>query len=99
MTMANKQPAAPRKQATMELTSGADVVVQALVNHGVEVVFAYPGGASIPLHQALTRFRPATFGQASRLEGITPADLTLLAVLVKKRASPKKPWKGRGKKK
>ncbi len=34
--------------------------------------------------QALTRFRPATFGQASRLEGITPADLTLLAVLVKK---------------
>ncbi len=36
--------------------------------------------------QALTRFRPATFGQASRLEGITPADLTLLAVLVKKHA-------------
>jgi tRNA uridine 5-carboxymethylaminomethyl modification enzyme len=30
---------------------------------------------------ALARFRPATFGQASRLEGITPADLTLLAVL------------------
>ncbi|MDD4267930.1 MAG: biosynthetic-type acetolactate synthase large subunit [Pirellulaceae bacterium] len=38
-------------------TSGADVVVQALVNHGVDTVFAYPGGASIPLHQALTRFR------------------------------------------
>jgi tRNA uridine 5-carboxymethylaminomethyl modification enzyme len=35
--------------------------------------------------QALARFRPATFGQASRLEGITPADLTLLAVLVEKR--------------
>jgi tRNA uridine 5-carboxymethylaminomethyl modification enzyme len=34
--------------------------------------------------QALARFRPATFGQASRLEGITPADLTLLAVLLKK---------------
>ena len=34
--------------------------------------------------QALCRFRPATFGQASRLEGITPADLTLLSVLVKK---------------
>lgn len=32
--------------------------------------------------QALHRFRPATFGQASRLEGITPADITLLAVLV-----------------
>jgi tRNA uridine 5-carboxymethylaminomethyl modification enzyme len=34
--------------------------------------------------QALARFRPATFGQAGRLEGITPADLTLLAVLVEK---------------
>jgi tRNA uridine 5-carboxymethylaminomethyl modification enzyme len=34
--------------------------------------------------EALTRFRPRTFGQASRLEGITPADLTLLSVLVSK---------------
>lgn len=32
--------------------------------------------------EALTRFRPATFGQASRLEGMTPADVTLLTVLV-----------------
>jgi acetolactate synthase-1/2/3 large subunit len=38
-------------------TSGADIVVQSLVNHGVDTIFAYPGGASIPLHQALTRFR------------------------------------------
>lgn len=36
--------------------SGADILVQALVNQGVEVVFAYPGGASMPIHQALTRF-------------------------------------------
>jgi acetolactate synthase-1/2/3 large subunit len=36
--------------------SGADILVQCLVNQGVEVVFAYPGGASMPLHQALTRF-------------------------------------------
>jgi acetolactate synthase-1/2/3 large subunit len=35
---------------------GADILVQCLVNHGVEVVFAYPGGASMPIHQALTRF-------------------------------------------
>lgn len=33
---------------------------------------------------ALSRFRPETFGQASRLEGITPADVTLLAVLVQR---------------
>jgi acetolactate synthase-1/2/3 large subunit len=39
------------------MTTGADVVVQSLVNHGVEVIFAYPGGASMPLHQALTRFK------------------------------------------
>src|SRR3954453_23771195 len=35
--------------------SGADILVQCLVQHGVEVIFAYPGGASMPLHQALTR--------------------------------------------
>ncbi len=36
---------------------GADILVQCLVNHGVKVVFAYPGGASMPIHQALTRYR------------------------------------------
>jgi tRNA uridine 5-carboxymethylaminomethyl modification enzyme len=35
--------------------------------------------------EALARFAPATFGQAGRLEGITPADLTLLAVHVQRR--------------
>ena len=39
------------------MTSGADIVVQSLVNHGVDTIFAYPGGTTIPLHQALTRFR------------------------------------------
>jgi acetolactate synthase-1/2/3 large subunit len=37
--------------------TGADILVQCLVNHGVDVVFAYPGGASMPIHQALTRFQ------------------------------------------
>lgn len=36
--------------------SGADILVKALVDHGVEVIFAYPGGCSMPLHQALTRY-------------------------------------------
>jgi len=35
--------------------SGAAIIVQCLLNHGVDVVFAYPGGASMPIHQALTR--------------------------------------------
>src|SRR5204863_4335623 len=39
-----------------DLTSGADILVQSLVNHGVDTIFAYPGGCSMPLHQALTRF-------------------------------------------
>ncbi len=33
---------------------------------------------------ALSRYRPETLGQASRLEGITPADLTLLRVMVER---------------
>src|ERR1700730_8479508 len=36
---------------------GADILVQSLINHGVDVLFAYPGGASMPLHQALTKFK------------------------------------------
>jgi acetolactate synthase-1/2/3 large subunit len=51
-TIDNRQVATSRKP-----TTGADVLVEALVNHGVEVIFAYPGGASMPMHQALTRFR------------------------------------------
>jgi len=37
--------------------SGADILIQSLVNAGVTTIFAYPGGFSIPLHQAMTRFR------------------------------------------
>lgn len=36
--------------------SGADILVKSLVDHGVDVLFAYPGGCSMPMHQALTRF-------------------------------------------
>src|SRR5437660_7049537 len=45
--------------------AGADILVQCLINHGVDTVFAYPGGASMPIHQALTRF-------SSRLRTILP---------------------------
>lgn len=34
--------------------NGAEILIQCLMNHGVDIVFAYPGGASMPLHQALT---------------------------------------------
>lgn len=39
------------------MMSGADIVVRSLVNHGVDTIFAYPGGASMPLHQSLTKYR------------------------------------------
>ena len=53
----------PRTSDTFVL--GADAVVESLVRHDVEVIFAYPGGASMPLHQALTRY-------ADRLRTILP---------------------------
>jgi acetolactate synthase-1/2/3 large subunit len=34
---------------------GADIVIQSLIREGVDVLFGYPGGASMELHQALTR--------------------------------------------
>ncbi|MGE3809503.1 MAG: thiamine pyrophosphate-binding protein, partial [Gemmataceae bacterium] len=48
-----------------QLQAGADILVQCLINHNVDVVFAYPGGASMPIHQALTR-------QQHRLRTILP---------------------------
>ena len=35
--------------------AGSDVLVAALEREGVDTIFAYPGGASMELHQALTR--------------------------------------------
>jgi len=41
---------------TETLVTGADAVVESLARHDVDVIFAYPGGCSMPLHQALTRY-------------------------------------------
>jgi acetolactate synthase I/II/III large subunit len=35
--------------------NGADILVHCLIRHGVDTIFAYPGGASMPLHQSLTK--------------------------------------------
>ncbi|HVV99209.1 MAG TPA: thiamine pyrophosphate-binding protein, partial [Planctomycetaceae bacterium] len=35
--------------------NGSDILIEALIRQGADVIFAYPGGASMPLHQALTR--------------------------------------------
>lgn len=39
-----------------QVMTGADILVKSLVDHGVDTLFAYPGGCSMPMHQALTKF-------------------------------------------
>ena len=46
---------AETKRGTQVMT-GSDILVKSLVDHNVEVIFAYPGGCSMPMHQSLTKF-------------------------------------------
>lgn len=43
-------------QRVTTVMNGADILVKSLVDHGVDVVFAYPGGCSMPMHQSLTKY-------------------------------------------
>jgi acetolactate synthase I/II/III large subunit len=52
-TRAVKKPAKERGR----VMNGAEILVDCLEREGVRVLFAYPGGASMPIHQALTRAR------------------------------------------
>src|ERR1700730_6230557 len=55
-TSTTNEPAIARQApARGETMNGAEILVAALEREGVEVIFAYPGGASMPIHQALTR--------------------------------------------
>jgi acetolactate synthase-1/2/3 large subunit len=55
MKKARTSPAAfPKAEIGREM-KGADCVVECLIREGVDVIFAYPGGASQELHQALAR--------------------------------------------
>ena len=47
-----KAESAPQRGEAM---LGAEILVACLEREGVDVVFAYPGGASMPIHQALTK--------------------------------------------
>src|SRR5438552_4387722 len=49
-------PTAKTAPTDTQLMSGADILVKSLVDHGIDVLFAYPGGASMPLHQSLTKY-------------------------------------------
>jgi acetolactate synthase-1/2/3 large subunit len=54
-THAGEQSSAILEQEQETLMSGADILVAALEREGVDAIFAYPGGASMAMHQALTR--------------------------------------------
>src|SRR5215207_3385298 len=55
---------APAKESAAgergERMKGSDILIKALEREGVEVIFAYPGGASMEFHQALTRSKIRT---------------------------------------
>ncbi|MFH1302730.1 MAG: thiamine pyrophosphate-binding protein, partial [Planctomycetota bacterium] len=48
---------ANEKDTQTKTINGAEILVQALVRQGVKIIFAYPGGCSMPLHQALIKYK------------------------------------------
>ncbi|VAX36729.1 Acetolactate synthase large subunit [hydrothermal vent metagenome] len=44
-----------KKKTIPQSVNGAEMMVQAIVKQNVSHIFAYPGGASMPLHQALLK--------------------------------------------
>src|SRR5208337_1170972 len=56
-----KKAAAKRKGTELGPTmSGSEILVACLEREGVDTIFAYPGGASMEIHQALTRSKIRT---------------------------------------
>ena len=51
---------APAGKEVGPVMYGRDIFVEALERAGVEVIFAYPGGASMEIHQSLTRSKIRT---------------------------------------
>jgi acetolactate synthase I/II/III large subunit len=51
----SKQPKVSTKPKPAATVRGADLLIKCLEREGVTTVFAYPGGASLEIHQALTR--------------------------------------------
>src|SRR5512145_3215124 len=54
-----EKPATKRKEVG-PMMSGSEILVACLEREGVEAIFAYPGGASMEIHQALTRSKIRT---------------------------------------
>src|ERR1700735_4945407 len=50
-----KKPRAPKPAEFAPAMKGSDLLIACLEREGVEAIFAYPGGASMEFHQALTK--------------------------------------------
>jgi len=55
-----KKPASAERAEIGPTMFGRDILVEALEREGVEVIFAYPGGASMEIHQSLTKSKIRT---------------------------------------
>ncbi len=55
MASKSQAPASGNGTTTSGEMSGADILVESLIREGVKVLFGYPGGASMEMHQSLTR--------------------------------------------
>jgi hypothetical protein len=62
---------AARAASSRELT-GAEIVIQSMLDCGTEVVFGYPGGAVLPVYDALFKQNNMSKVRATR-QKVTPA--------------------------
>ena len=61
--------------------TGADILLQALADHGVEHIFGYPGGAVLPIYDEMSSraaIKPLLSG-TSRARSMQPRDMHALA--------------------
>ena len=59
-TIASKKKSTSARAEVGAAMYGRDILVEALEREGVEVMFAYPGGASMEIHQSLTKSKIRT---------------------------------------
>ncbi|MCB9977022.1 MAG: acetolactate synthase 3 large subunit [Rhodospirillales bacterium] len=52
LTAVKPEPPEPKQKPAKEI-SGAEIVIQALIDQGVDTIFGYPGGAVLPIYDAL----------------------------------------------
>jgi acetolactate synthase-1/2/3 large subunit len=60
MMKTNKKTPARKRAELGPTMSGSEILVACLEREGVDTIFAYPGGASMEIHQALTRSKIRT---------------------------------------